>query len=230
MTARIIAIDGPAGAGKSTIAKLAAKRLGYLYIDTGAMYRVVALCAIREGVAFGDEAALGKIAARVKIELRHEGDLCRVFCDGEDVSAAIRTPEVSAAASPVSAVRPVREALVAQQRALAATGGVVMDGRDIGTYVFPGADCKIFLTAGLTERAARRAKELEEKGYPAEAGAVALELLQRDARDSGRALAPLCKAEDAFELDSTELSIGQVVEKVLALARGDRGGAGPPAV
>ena len=223
MTAKIIAIDGPAGAGKSTIAKLAAKRLGYLYIDTGAMYRVVALCAIREGVAFDDEEGLGKIAGRIKIELRHDGDVYQVFCDGEDVSAAIRAPEVSAAASPVSAARPVREALVAQQRALAARDGVVLDGRDIGTYVFPNADCKIFLTAGLEERAARRAKELRGKGYPADIETVALQLRERDERDSGRAHAPLRKAEDAFELDSTFLGIEQVVEKVLALARGERG-------
>ena len=230
MTARIIAIDGPAGAGKSTIAKLVAKKLHYLYIDTGAMYRVVALCAIREGVAFGDEEGLGKIAAGIKIELHHGENAYEVFCDGEDVSAAIRTPEVSAAASPVSAARPVREALVARQRELAAQGGVVLDGRDIGTYVFPNADCKIFLTAGLGERAARRAGELREKGYPADLETVALQLRERDERDSGRAHAPLRKAEDAFELDSTFLSIEQVVEKVLALARGDQGGGGPPVI
>jgi len=218
MTAKAIAIDGPAGAGKSTVAKLVAKKLGYLYIDTGAMYRTVAYRAIAAGIAFDDDEALSELTNRIKIELANTPDGYKVFCDGEDVSEAIRTPEVSAASSPVSATSGVRKALVAQQRRMAEQGSVVMDGRDIGTNVLPNADCKIFLTASIDERAKRRTKDLEAKGIAADIRQVAADILERDQRDSTRANAPLACASDAFTLDTSDLSIDQVVETILSLA------------
>lgn len=218
MTARTIAIDGPAGAGKSTVAKLVAKKLGYLYIDTGAMYRTVAYRAIAEGIAFDDNQALSELTNRIRIELANTPDGYKVYCDGQDVSDDIRTPEVSAASSPVSAAFGVRLALVEQQRRMAEHGGVVMDGRDIGTNVLPNADCKIFLTASIEERAKRRTKDLEAKGIKADIRQVADDIRERDQRDSTRANAPLACAPDAFTLDTTDLTIGQVVEAILDLA------------
>lgn len=218
MTASQIAIDGPAGAGKSTVAKLVAARLGYLYIDTGAMYRTVALIALRAGVAVDDAPALTKLAQEINIELVDEGGVYRVYCDGEDVSAAIRRAEVGNAASPVSAVPGVREALVAQQQRLGARGRVVMDGRDIGTKVLPEAECKIFLTASLAERARRRTLELRQKGQQADEAAVLRDIAARDERDSSRAHSPLRQAEGALLLDSSDMSIEQVVELILDLA------------
>lgn len=220
MTANIIAIDGPAGAGKSTVAKLIAKKLGYTYIDTGAMYRVCALLAIQNGIAFDDEAGLGKIASSVSINLGESNGQYKVFCNGKDVSLAIRTPEVSAAASPVSAVYSVRVALVEQQREMAQLGGVVMDGRDIGTNVFPNADCKIYLTATPEERARRRYLEFMTKGYDITPEKVLQELNERDYRDSNREYAPLKKAFDAYLLDSTDLTIEEVVEQIVFIANG----------
>ena len=218
MTARQIAIDGPAGAGKSTVAKLVAARLGYLYIDTGAMYRAVALAALRRGIATDDAPLLTKVAQDIHIELVNEAEGYLVFCDGEDVSAAIRTAEVGNAASPVSAVAGVREALVAQQQRLGARGGVVMDGRDIGTKVLPQAECKVFLTASPLERARRRTLELAAKGQPADIEQVLRDMEERDARDSSRAVSPLMQAKDAVLLDSSGMTIEQVVEQILQLA------------
>ena len=218
MTAKQIAIDGPAGAGKSTVAKLVAVRLGYLYIDTGAMYRAVALLALRQGIAMDDASALTQLAQEICIELKNTGQEYFVYCDGEDVSAAIRTVEAGNAASPVSAVSGVREALVAQQQRLGARGQVVMDGRDIGTKVLPQAKCKVFLTASLAKRTCRRVAEMREKGYNVDEEQIKRDIEERDARDSSRAVSPLIQAEDAFLLDSSDLTIEQVVEQILDLA------------
>jgi len=218
MTAKQIAIDGPAGAGKSTVAKLVAARLSYLYIDTGAMYRAVALAALRAGLALDDAPALGELARKINIELANEAGDYRVYCDGEDISAAIRTVEVGNAASPVSAVAAVREALVAQQQRLGAKGCVVMDGRDIGDKVLPQAECKVFLTASLAERARRRAQELKEKGQEQDEAAVMHDIAARDERDSTRAHSPLTQTADAVLLDSSNMTIEQVAERILEIA------------
>lgn len=215
---KVIAIDGPAGAGKSTIAKAIAEKLGYTYIDTGAMYRAVALAAIRGGVAEDDAARLTEIAAVADIDMRVEGGVNRIFLDGGDVTEEVRKPEVGAMASPVSAIAGVREHLVAAQRKLAGRGQVVMDGRDIGTVVLPDADCKIFLTADLTERVERRYAELMAKGQETTREAVRDDISTRDYRDSHRENSPLKQAEDAVLLDSTGLSIDEVLARVLELA------------
>lgn len=219
MTKRMIAIDGPAGAGKSTVAKALAKKLGYLYIDTGAMYRAVAYAAIQRGISFEDAAALTELAGTVKIDMKMQDGIYHVYLDGKDVSLAIRTPEVGAAASPVSAVSGVRRHLVAQQQRLAQGGSVVMDGRDIGTMVLPQADCKIFLTASLEERAKRRYLELQEKGIDTSLAQVKAEMAERDERDSHRADSPLRQAEDAVLLDNTQLSLAEVLAKLEALVK-----------
>lgn len=221
MRAKQIAIDGPAGAGKSTVARLVAEKMDYLYIDTGAMYRTVALLAIRRGIAFDDEAALTDIAKTVEIVLQNKDEYYYVFCDGEDVTTEIRRPDVGSAASPVSAVAGVREALVAQQQHMAEQGGVVMDGRDIGTKVLPNADCKIFLTAPLEVRAKRRTDELVAKGIAADYQQILDDMAERDYRDSHRQHSPLCQAEDAYYLDTADLNIDQVVEKIICLAKGE---------
>ena len=218
MTALQIAIDGPAGAGKSTTAKETAKRLKYLYIDTGAMYRAVALLAIRQSVAFDDEKALTEIAEKADITLRQEGEKYLVFIDGEDVSEAIRRPEVGNAASPVSANPGVRQVLVEKQQAMAAKGGVVMDGRDIGTVVLPDADCKIFLTASLDVRAQRRVLELQAKGLDVDFEQVKKDVRERDERDSSRAASPLKQADDAVLIDSSDMTFEEVVSRIIRLA------------
>lgn len=206
----VIAIDGPAGAGKSTVARGVARALGFTYLDSGAMYRCAALAALRAGADAGDAAALGALARRLEIALA--GD--RVLLGGEDVSAAIRTPEVSVAASAVSVHPEVREAMVARQRELIAAGRYVAEGRDIGTVVSPDAPLKVFLTASGSERARRRAAETGE-----DPGAVAAAQAERDARDRERRHSPLRPAADAVEIDTTDLGAGQVVERVVALAR-----------
>lgn len=214
-----IAIDGPGGAGKSTIAKAAAKALGLIYIDTGAMYRAVALYAIRKGVNTETE-AVDALLPEVEITIQHEGDTQRIYLCGEDVSDQIRTPEISVGASKV-AVRPaVRLKLVELQRALAKTNNVIMDGRDIGTYVLPDADLKIFLVADEQERARRRYKELLEKGEKCSFDEVLLDLQFRDKNDASRAFAPLKQAEDAVLLDSTTLSLAETVERVITMIKG----------
>lgn len=211
---KIIAIDGPAGAGKSTVAKQLAKDLNYLYIDTGAMYRTVALKAIEDGVDFADAAALTKIAAEMVIDLKSTPEDYYVYMDGRDVSSDIRLPEVGAAASPVSAVAGVREHLVAQQRRLAAAGNVIMDGRDIGTVVLPNADLKIFLTASIEERAKRRFLELQAKGIDTDLDTVQRDIAERDYRDSHREHSPLRQAEDAVLLNTDNLSVAEVLAKI----------------
>ena len=218
MTAKQIAIDGPAAAGKSTSAKLVAKRLGYLYIDTGAMYRAVALMAIREGIAFDDAQALTDLTKRTDIRLESEGDTYKVFVNGEDVSAAIRQPEVGNAASPISAIEGVRQVLVQKQQEMAAACSVVMDGRDIGTVVLPNADCKVFLTAASRIRAERRALELQQRGLAADIDEIEADIIERDHRDSNRTHSPLKQAEDAHLLDSSSLDIDEVVSIIMRWA------------
>ncbi|MBO7668491.1 MAG: (d)CMP kinase [Firmicutes bacterium] len=220
MTAAQIAIDGPAGAGKSTVAKLIADRLGYLYIDTGAMYRAVALLALEQGVAFDDAEGLTELIRGNEISLEPAASGCRVLINGKDVSRDIRLPEVGNAASPVSAVAEVRSLLVAMQQELAARRPVVMDGRDIGTVVLPDAACKIFLTASPRVRALRRAKELQQKGLTADINQVEREIRERDERDSTRAASPLRQAEDAVLVDSSDMSIEEVVCRIIELAEG----------
>lgn len=220
----VIAIDGPAGAGKSTVAREVARRLGWTYLDSGAMYRCVALAALEAGRDLDDGEALGELAAGLAIEFGQGGDGGRtVLLAGRDVSEEIRSPEVSEAASRVSVHAPVREALVGQQRRLIAAGRYVAEGRDIGTVVSPEAPLKIFLTADEEERARRRAAEL---GRSAEE--VLAEQRERDRRDTSRDHGALRAADDAIELDTTGLTLDQVVERIVELAqrRGLTGDAG----
>lgn len=218
MTAKQIAIDGPSGAGKSTAARLVAQKLGYLYIDTGAMYRAVGLIAMRQKIDFADEPALTALTERLDIRLESGGEAYRVSVDGEDISAAIRRPEVGNAASAVSTLAGVRQMLVQKQQEMAAAQPVVMDGRDIGTVVLPQAACKIFLTAQPRIRAERRAYELREKGLAADVEQIAREMAERDYRDSNRANSPLRQAEDAHLVDNSDLDIDQVVERIIQIA------------
>jgi CMP/dCMP kinase len=206
----VIAIDGPAGAGKSTVARALAGRLGFTYLDSGAMYRCVALAALERGADLDDEAAMGELAGSLEIEL--DGD--RVVLDGHDAGAAIRSPEVTAASSRVSVHPGVREAMVARQRELIAAGRYVAEGRDIGTVVSPDSPLKVFLTASPEERARRRAEQTGE-----DAGAVLVAQRERDARDEGREHSALRAAEDALEIDTTGLTLDQVVDRVVTLAR-----------
>jgi len=206
----VIAIDGPAGAGKSTVARRVAEALGLTYLDSGAMYRAVALAALRDGIDPGDAEGLGAIARDLAIGFDHGA----VRLDGEDVGDAIRTPEVGEAASRVATHPQVREAMVARQRALIDRGGYVAEGRDIGTVVSPDAPLKVFLTASDEERARRRAAE---SGEPLER--VVAEQARRDARDTEREHGALRPAEDAVEVDTTGLGVDEVVERVVELAR-----------
>jgi cytidylate kinase len=214
-----IAIDGPAGAGKSTIAKALAKRLGLTYLDTGAMYRAVGLKALRLGLELSDGAALKAMlqGTILRVERGKNGLDQRLFLDGEDVGSAIRSREVSLAASAVSAQRVVREWLVAMQQEIAKGQNIVMDGRDIGTKVLPQAEFKFFLTADDGIRAARRHLELREKGENIALETVLSELRRRDLQDSTRAESPLVRAEGATVVDSGDLTIDEVVELLLAL-------------
>ena len=214
----VVAIDGPAGAGKSTIAKLAAEKLGYAYIDTGAMYRSVAWKFLQTGREF-DEAYISELANTMIIEFKPEAKVNRVFVDGTEVTEAIRTPEVTAIVSRVAAIGAVREAMVEQQRRMGEIGGVLMDGRDIGTVVFPHAQLKIFLTASVKERARRRYKEMVEKGQQVELAQLQEDIAARDKQDSERAISPLRQAEDALLLDTSDMSIAQVTDKILQLVQ-----------
>jgi cytidylate kinase len=211
----VIAIDGPAGAGKSSIARRVAGRLGFTYIDTGAMYRAVALWALRHNVDPGDTHRAGPLAAAAEIELAPG----RIRLNGEDVTDAIRAPEVSDAASRIAALPAVRRAMVAKQRAMGERASVVMEGRDIGTVVFPNAQVKIYLDANPGERVRRRLEEEQAQGREVSEPALAAQMKERDARDSTRADAPLSQAPDAVYLDSTPLSLDQVEEAVLRIVR-----------
>jgi cytidylate kinase len=212
----VVAIDGPAGAGKSTIAKLAAERLGYAYIDTGAMYRSVAWKFLRSGQEFS-ETLISELARTMLIEFRPEAKENRVFVDGTEVTDAIRSTEVTAIVSRVAAIGAVREAMVAQQRRMGESGGVLMDGRDIGTVVFPNAQLKIFLTASVEERALRRYKELVAKGERVELAQLRRDIAYRDRQDSEREISPLRQAEDALLLDTSNMNIEQVTARIMQL-------------
>ena len=219
--AQIITIDGPAGAGKSTVSKLLARRLNYLYLDTGAMYRAVALRAQKEGVDPNDEGALEKLCRRLKISFQEDREGQRVICQGEDVTERIRDPEIGWMASTVSMKRPVREALVRMQRKIGSPGKIIAEGRDTGTVVFPRAKYKFFLNADPQERARRRCRELAARGLAANLGEIEREMKERDEQDSSRQLAPLRPAEDARAIDSTGLTPEEVVERMLEIIRGD---------
>jgi cytidylate kinase len=213
----VVAVDGPAGAGKSTASRALADRLGYAYVDTGAMYRAVGVLADERGVALDDDAALVKLLSGLRFELRDDG--AGLAVDGRDVSLAIRRPDAGELASRVSTRSVVRERLVMLQRRLGAAGGVVMEGRDIGTVVFPEAPVKLYLTADPAERARRRAAELRARGEAVDEAALAVELAARDRRDSDRALAPLRPAADAHVLDTSGVPFDEVVARMEALVR-----------
>jgi len=207
----IIAVDGPSGSGKSTIARLLAKKLGYIHIDTGAMYRATALAAKRAGISVNDEKLLGKLCNGLSISFSSSGGELRLLMNGEDISDAIRTPELSLLSSAVSAVKSVRESLLNRQRKMGLAGGVVLEGRDIGTVVFPEADVKFFLTASAQERGRRRYLELKARGEDVTLEGTVAEVARRDAQDEQREHAPLRRATDAVIIDSTGLSIDEVL-------------------
>jgi len=216
----VIAIDGPAGAGKSTVASRLAQRLGFVLVDTGALYRGVAWAAREAGIAWSDEAALGPFTAALKLEFRRvSSDPPRLFIDGQDRAESIRTPEISLGASEVSKHPSVRQGLLELQRQLGRAGGVVLEGRDIGTVVFPDAELKVFLTAAPEARAGRRVSDLAERGIMADLGQTLAEISLRDSRDATRSVAPLRAASDAVTVDTTHLDIDSVVEQLAQLAR-----------
>lgn len=214
-----IAIDGPAGAGKSTAAKLAAKELGFIYIDTGALYRSIGVAALRNGYDTTDAEKVNSLLHEISLSLKFVDGEQRVILNGEDVSREIRLPEASMAASNVSAIPEVRAFLLEMQKKLARENNCLMDGRDIGTVILPDAELKIFLTASAEIRAERRYKELIEKGTPKDYDELLSEIKQRDHNDSHRAVAPLKPAVDAYMLDSSDMSLEEVVAKIVSLAK-----------
>lgn len=214
----VVAIDGPAGAGKSTVAKLLARHLGLRYLDTGAMYRCVALKLAREGVGADDPAAAQRTAERVSIEFR-PGNPQRVLCDGEDVTEEIRLPEIGDLASAVSTIAGVRKTLVRRQREIVGQGGIVLEGRDAGTVIAPEADVKVFLTASAEERARRRWQELQDKGVSASREEILRRLLERDHQDRTRQESPLRMADDAVLVETDGMTVEEVVQVLADLAR-----------
>lgn len=214
-----VAIDGPGGAGKSTSARAAAKELGYIYVDTGALYRAVGVNALRKGIDTKDKAAVAASVEGISVDLVFENGEQKVLLNGEDVSVEIRTPPASMAASAVSAVPEVRAFLFDLQRDIASRNNCIMDGRDIGTVVLPDAQVKIFLTASAEERAQRRFKELQAKGSTVSYQAVLDELIERDYNDSHREIAPLKPAEDSVLLDTTGVSLEGQVEKIISIIK-----------
>ncbi len=211
----IVAIDGPSGAGKSTLAKRVAREFGFMYLDTGALYRALGLKVLRQGAEVADDARMAQLVESTDIDLKEQDGRLEVFLDGEEVSALIRTPEVSQMASKVSALKAVRQGLLEIQRALGRRGSVVAEGRDIGTVVFPEADVKIFLDASVKERARRRSEELRAAGRPVGLEETQREMEERDRRDSERELAPLRKADDAMAIDSSSLGAEAVAQRVI---------------
>jgi cytidylate kinase len=212
----VIAIDGPSGAGKSTIARLLAEQLGYVYIDTGAMYRAIGWKAKREGIEPTDEKKMADLCGRTEVSIRRISKNPAFFVDGLDVTGEIRTPEMGMMASAVSKSPSVRARLLTLQRDLGKCGGVVMDGRDIGTVVFPDADAKFYLDASAEERGRRRYLELKAKGLEVDLAQITQEIRDRDSQDSGRSIAPLRQADDAVLIDSTEMDIKAVLDTMLS--------------
>lgn len=214
-----VAIDGPSGAGKSTIARAAAERLRYIYVDTGAMYRAIGLAVCRKGIAEDDAEAIAAALPSIDVSLAYEGGAQHVLLCGEDVSEAIRTPEIARYASKVSAVPAVRQFLLDLQRGMATRSNILMDGRDIGTVILPDAPVKIFLTASSAVRAARRCKELREKGQQVTLESVKADIEARDKLDMSRPVAPLQQAEDAVLLDTSDMTLAQSIEAVLRIIK-----------
>ena len=214
-----IAIDGPSGAGKSTVAKALAKTLGIVYVDTGALYRTIGYAAVSRGISTKDTVAMEALLPEIQIDVKYENGTQCVYLNGENLGDRIRRPEISMAASDVSAIPAVRAFLLDTQRDIARRNSVVMDGRDIGTVILPNADVKIFMVASAEARALRRTKELEEKGMPASYDDVLREMKERDAQDSGRAIAPAIPAPDAVHLDNSGLGVEESVQAVIDLIR-----------
>ncbi|MAK72426.1 cytidylate kinase [Idiomarina aquatica] len=216
----VITIDGPSGSGKGTVSRILAEKMGWHLLDSGAIYRVLALAALHHNFSEADEESLVTLAAHldVKFEAQEDDGLTHIILEGEDVTMTIRTEKVGNMASKVAALPRVREALLRRQRGFKDLPGLVADGRDMGTVVFPEADAKIFLTASAQERAQRRYKQLLEKGFDANIDQLITEIQERDERDTSRSVAPLKPADDALYIDSTELSIDQVVEDILTFA------------
>ncbi len=210
----VITIDGPSGAGKGTISTMLANKLGWHFLDSGAIYRVLAIAAMHHQIDCDDEVALLPLASSLDVNFETVKDGCKIVLEGEDVTYSIRTEEVGNMASKIASLPRIREALLRRQRAFKDTPGLVADGRDMGTVVFPNADAKIFLTASAEERAQRRYKQLKEKGHDVSITRLLADIQARDERDANRTVAPLVPAEDAFVLDSTHLSIEQVIEKI----------------
>jgi cytidylate kinase len=228
MKQMVIAIDGPAGAGKSSVAKRVAQALGYRYLDTGALYRALAWKAMQRGLRPQDTRYIIEMTRETRVELQQHNGEQRVLVDGEDVTDAIRAPEVGNLASPISAIPEVREILLEWQREFGRQGGTVAEGRDTGTVVFPNAEVKIFLTASLDERARRRHKELLERGINISFEQVKLDMEARDQRDSTRHVAPLRPAPDAVVINTDHMSLGEVVEEVLRICRARFTNEAPP--
>lgn len=219
-----IAIDGPSGAGKSTVAKALAARMGIVYVDTGALYRTVGYAAVSAGISTKDAAAIEALLPSIKVDVRYENGTQCVYLNGENLGDKIRRPEISMAASDVSAIPAVRAFLLDTQRDIAKRNSVVMDGRDIGTVILPDAEVKIFMVASPEARAERRTRELAEKGIAANYEDVLREMKERDAQDSGRAIAPAIPAPDAVHLDNSGMTIEQSVEAVIAIIEQKTGG------
>lgn len=215
----IIAIDGPAASGKSTTAQLLAEKLGYVYIDTGAMYRACALKAKKMGIDINDEESIRELLDNIDIRIENHNSKNRIFLDGEDVSEDIRADDISALASAISAIPAVRYKMVELQRKMGEKGGVILDGRDIGTFVFPSAEVKFFLTASPEIRAKRRWLELQQKGINKDFSEVLADLVKRDNNDSQRALAPLKKADDAIEVDTSNMTIEEQTDYLYQIIR-----------
>lgn len=215
----VIAIDGPAASGKSSTARLAAARLGYLHIDTGAMYRAVALKVLQENVSLTDREGISRLVEGTNIRLEPKGGETSIFLDERDVTKAIRGRAVTNAASAVSGVKRVREVMVREQRKMGEKGGIVLEGRDIGTVVFPDADLKIFMVANVNERARRRQRELREQGTEVDLDSLRNEIIGRDRQDSERDISPLKKADDAVVLDTSEMKFDEQVEYIVNMAK-----------
>ena len=214
-----VAIDGPAGAGKSTIAKLVAKELNFIYVDTGAMYRAIALYLLKKGISKEDESKIESVCSEIHIEIKHTDGVQQVWLNGEDVSSEIRREEVGNMASATSVYSCVREKLLSLQQDLASTHDAIMDGRDIGTCILPNAQAKIYLTASVATRAKRRFDELQEKGISCNLGEIKKDIEDRDYRDMHREISPLKQAEDAVLVDSSDMTIEEVVNRIVEICR-----------